>query len=115
MRKPTPQRDDTKMLHVKHQRYVTPIGKIAVIKTLAISQLNDLFIPFSSPNKHILKELKTACFNFIFKPDKVKRTTITKNYQDVGLNMKDLNNFTSLSKQLAYEGCSFIVMSPRSI
>ena len=42
-----------KMLHVWHQKYLTPIAKIAVIKTLAISKLNHLFISVPSPNKHI--------------------------------------------------------------
>ena len=69
------------MLHVWHKRYLTPIGKIAVVKTLAISKLNHLFTSVAFPNKHILKEFETVFFNFIWdgKPDKVKRTTITKN------------------------------------
>ena len=89
-----------KMLHVWHKRYLTPIGKIAVIKTLAISKLNHLFTSVPSPNKHILKEFETVFFSFIWdgKPDKVKRTTITKNYQDGGLNMIDVNNFISALK-----------------
>ena len=63
-----------KMLHVWHQRYLTPIGKIAVIKTLAISKLNHLFISVPSPNKHILKEFETVFLNFIWdgKPDNKK-------------------------------------------
>ena len=55
-----------KMLHVWHKRYLTPIGKIAVIKTLAISKLNHLFTSVPSPNKHILKEFETVFFNFSF-------------------------------------------------
>ena len=62
-----------KILHVWHQMYLTPIGKIAVLKTLAISKLNHLFISVPSPNKHILKKLESIFFNFIWdgKPDKV--------------------------------------------
>ena len=88
------------MLHVWHHRYITPIRKIAVIKTLAILKLNHLFISVPSPNKHILKEFETVFLNFIWdgKPDKVKRTSVTKNYQDGGLDMIDLNNFISALK-----------------
>ena len=41
----------------------------------------DIFISVPSPNKDILKEFETVIFKFIWddNPDKVKRTSLTKN------------------------------------
>ena len=73
------------LFHVWSKRHLTPLGKIAVIKTLALSKLNHLFLSIPSPGKDI--------FIWNGKPDKVKRTILTKQYCDGGLNMIELNNF----------------------
>ena len=89
-----------KLFNLWNHRYLTPIGKITVIKSLALSKLNHLFISLPSPGKNILKQLETMFYQFIWsgKPDKVKRKTISKHYFDGGLNMIDLNTFISASK-----------------
>ena len=81
-------------------RYLTPLGRITVIKTLALSKLNYLFTALPSPSEKTLKTLVTAFHKFIWngKPDKIKRTCITKSYSAGGLNMIDLQNFMMASK-----------------
>ena len=89
-----------KLLNLWSHRYLTPIGKITVIKSLALSKLNHLFLSLPSPGKDILKQLETKLYKFIWsgKPDKVKRKTLTKHYFDGGLNMIDLGTFISAIK-----------------
>ena len=89
-----------KLFNLWSHRYLTPIGKITVIKSLALSKLNHLFTSLPSPGKNILKQLETMFYNFIWsgKPDKVKRKTLSKHYFDGGLNMIDLSNFISAIK-----------------
>ena len=83
------------LFHVWSKRHLTPLGKIAVIKTLALSKLNHLFLSIPSPGKDIFKKIETLFYKFIWngKPDKVKRTILTKQCCDGGLNMIELNNF----------------------
>ena len=89
-----------KLFNLWSHRYLTPIGKITVIKSLALSKLNHLFTSLPSPGKNILKQLETMFYNFIWsgKPDKVKRKTLSKHYFDGGLNMIDLSTFISAIK-----------------
>ena len=44
------------LFHVWSKRHLTPLGKIAVIKTLALSKLNHLFLSIPSPRKDIFKK-----------------------------------------------------------
>ena len=84
-----------KMICTWTQRHLTPIGKITIIKTLALSKLSHLFLCLPSPEVDVVKTLENAFFKFIWdnKPDKIKRSTLKKNYLNGGLNMIDLNNF----------------------
>ena len=89
-----------KLFSLWSHRYLTPIGKIAVIKSLALSKLNHLLLVLPSPGKDILKQLETMFYHFIWsgKPDKIKRTVLCKHYLDGGLNMTDLRKFISAMK-----------------
>ena len=79
-------------------RNLTLIGRIYIVKTLAISKLvyntSVLKVP---PN--FAGKVNDICFRFIwnFKPDKVKRQTIVLLMDKGGLNMVD---FTMLDKSL---------------
>ena len=83
-----------------NQRYLTPLGKITVIKTLALSKLNYLFMALPSPSNKTIKALVATFFKFVWngKPDKVKRNNMVKCYTSGGLNMIDLENFLYASK-----------------
>ena len=67
-----------KLFNLWSHRYLTPIGKITMRKSLALSKLNK--------------------FIWSGKPDKVKRKTLSKHYFDGGLNMIDLSTFISVIK-----------------
>ena len=56
------------------RRYLTPLGKIRVIKTLLLPILNHLLISIPNPNDQILKELNSIFFEFLWEgPAKIKQ------------------------------------------
>ena len=82
------------------KRVLTPFGKITVIKSLAVSKLNHLFLSLPNPSNNTLKELESIFFKFLWnnKPDKIKRSIITKNYEDGGLKMINVALFVESTK-----------------
>ena len=68
------------------RRYLTPLGKITVIKTLLVPTLNHLFISIPNPNDQTIKELNNIFFEFLWEgPAKIKYNVIIKQYCDGGL------------------------------
>ena len=74
------------------------MGRICIIKTLAISKLVYNTSVLTTPPK-FTSEVNDICFKFIwnFKPDKVKRNTLIGPIEKGGLNMVD---FTMIDKSL---------------
>ena len=66
------------ILRIWSCRDLTPVGKIAVIKSLGLSQLIFLLSVLPDPPSHFIKELDSVIYKFIWsgKPDKVKRLTV---------------------------------------
>ena len=81
-------------------RYLTPIGKITVIKTFLLGQLIHLFMSIPNPNSEILNDINTKLFNFLWdgKPDKIKRNQTFLNHYDGGLKMINIHNFIKALK-----------------
>ena len=75
-------------------RYLTPIGKINVIKTLILSKFTHLFMSLPSTT-NILDEINKLLFNYIWcgKPDKDNRQQICKNNIAGGLGMINIYDF----------------------
>ena len=66
------------------KRILTPIGKIAVIKSLALSKINHLILALPNPSKHIIKELQNMFYKYLWScgPDKIKRNIIIQPIDD---------------------------------
>ena len=81
-------------------RNLSLIGRITVIKSLALPILIQCFTVLPDPPSHISKEIQDIFFRFLWngKPDKVKRNTIFGNYQDGGLKMPHITSFISALK-----------------
>ena len=64
------------------KRILTPLGKISVIKSLALSQLNYLLASLPNPWEIIMKRLNNMFYNILWsgKPDKIKRSILTHDY-----------------------------------
>lgn len=76
------------------KRKLTLMGKICVIKSLALSKLTHLIFTLHSPPKKMIKKLNAILFKFLWNgPDKVKRRIITKSYKEGGLRMIDIDSF----------------------
>ena len=89
-----------KLLNGWNRRRMTPIGKIIVIKTLAVSQLNHIIMTCPTGGTKYIKELEKKFYAFLWegKPDKIKRTNLTQNYQKGGLKMINLSLFIKAMK-----------------
>ena len=77
------------------KQYLTPLGKITLIKTLMISKLNHLFLSIPSPNENMLNQFISNIYNFLWdgKPDKVKRDLLCQEYYLGGLKMVNVRAF----------------------
>ena len=74
-------------------RYLTPYGKIHLVKTEALSQLVYSMTVLPKPSPLHIKQIETAVFQFIWgnKNDKVKRATLKSKYKEGGLQVPDVS------------------------
>lgn len=81
-------------------RPLTVIGKISVVKTLALSKLVHLFMTLPNPSNAFLKALESVIYQFIWSgsKDKIKRTTLIGKIEQGGLNMTHLESFCNSLK-----------------
>ena len=76
------------------RRYLTPLGKITVIKTLLLPMLNHLFISIPNPDEQTIKEINNIFFEFLWDgPAKIKQNVVIKQYCEGGLKMVNLKAF----------------------
>ena len=77
------------------RRSLTPIGKIVLIKSLLLSQLNHLFISIPNPDEQFLQSISSIFYSFIWnsKVDKIKRDIMTQSYHEGGLKMVNIKVF----------------------
>ena len=82
-----------------NNRYLTPFGKVTVIKTYLVSQCVHLMstLPIS---ESFLREVNHLFYNFLWngKPDKIKRSTANLKYIEGGINMINIFNFEKALK-----------------
>ena len=86
-----------KLLRAWNKRFLTPYGKITVIKTLALSKLTYLFANIPDPDTNFLKQINNLFIRFLWnnKPSKIAFDTICQSYDKGGINM--VNVFDHLS------------------
>lgn len=88
------------LLNLWSRRDLTPIGKITIVKSFAISQLVYLFQVLPNPPDSFIKQIERIIFNFIWsgKPDKVKRSTLIATIPNGGLNALHISSFINSLK-----------------
>ena len=76
-------------------RKLTPIGKITIIKSLALSKLSHVAMVCPLLDHSLLTKLKNMSFNFLWngKPDRMKRTESCLPAEKGGLSMPDIEAF----------------------
>jgi hypothetical protein len=76
------------------KRILTPIGKIAVIKSLLISSQNHLFISLPNRSEDLISVLNKMFYDFIWQGNvKSKSSVIVKNCAENGLQMINISAF----------------------
>ena len=82
------------------RRILTPVGRITVIKTLALSKLNHLFSALPNPPEPIIQKLNKLFFKFIWQKsvDRIKRTVLCQDYKDGGIRMTNIKTFIHAMK-----------------
>ena len=88
-----------KTLNMWSQRDLSIVGRINIIKTLALSKLVFICSVMNTP-KDFSKEVNKITFDFIWnhKPAKIKKTTLIKQKTAGGLDMKDFSLFDKALK-----------------
>ena len=73
----------------------TLIGRILIIKSLALSKLVHFFIALPSPPKEFLREIDKKFYYFLWKgkPPKIKKKTLELDIKNGGLRMVNIINF----------------------
>jgi hypothetical protein len=89
-----------KLFQIWSKRNITPLGRIAILKSLILSKLIQLWLLLPRPPENLLNELQKMCYNFVWnnKPDKICRKTAIKTIKNGGLGIPDLRKFISALK-----------------
>ena len=76
-------------------RYLTPYGKVTVIKTLGLSMLSHVALIIPNPSKRMFKQIENIFFKFIWnkKSEKIRRDDAKLPEKLGGLNVPDIENF----------------------
>ena len=83
------------LLNKWKKRFLTLLGKITVIRTLALPKFIHLFTSLPRPTPDKIKTINNLFYSFIWddKPDKINRNRMIKSFQKGGLNMIDTEKF----------------------
>ena len=92
--------DIKNLINIWEKRYLTPIGKVTVVKTFILAKLNHLFLGLPNPTPQLLKKIEDLCYKFLWsnKPDKINRNIVTLDGQSGGLNMVNIKLFIKCLK-----------------
>ena len=86
-----------------NKRYLTPLGKITVIKTFILSRFTHLFTSLPIPPEHFIKKLTQLIISFLWnnKPSKIKQTRMEQDLILGGLKLTNIKSFI-LSLQITW-------------
>ena len=87
------------LINLWQNRSLTPLGKVTVIKTLLLPQFNHLFTSLLT-SKNILDSINRLFFQFLWdkKPEKIRRNTIYRDYNQGGIKMINVYHFENSQK-----------------
>ena len=83
-----------KMLSNWSARRLTLLGRIAILKSLAVSQIVYVLSSLATP-QGVIKEINSLLYDFLWdgKSDKIKRTEMINSYSKGGLKMIGIQSF----------------------
>ena len=73
-------------------RFLTPFGKVTILKTIIIPKFNHVFISIPNPEWGFIKKLNDIFYKFIWdnKPNKISRKQLANGYFEGGLKMPSI-------------------------
>ena len=82
------------------RRQITPIGKVAILKSLILSKLIYLWILLPNPPNNFFQDLQSYCYRFVWnnKKDKISRKTSHKSVKNGGIGLPELKTFANTLK-----------------
>ena len=86
-------------------RRLTLLGRIAILKSLAVSQIVYVLSSLPTP-QGVIKEINSLLYDFLWdgKSDKIKRTEMINSYSKGGLKMIDIQSFNQSLKMKWVKG-----------
>ena len=88
-------------INIWKKRYLTPIGKVTIVKTFILAKLNHLFWGLSNPTPQLLTRIEDLCYKFYgqINMTKINTNIVTLDGQSGGLNMVNIKLFIKCLKQ----------------
>ena len=87
-----------KLLCQWKQRKLTMFGKVVILKSLAISQIN-YYLNILEVKEDVIKKLESIFYSFLWdKKERIKRKTLIARYENGGLCMPDIRSIISASR-----------------
>ena len=88
------------LMNIWMKRVITPLGRIAVLKSLILSKLVHLFMLLPNPPDDYLVQLQKMIFGFVWmnKRDRISRATSVKNVLDGGIGIPDIKAYIKALK-----------------
>ena len=82
------------------KRLITPLGRVAVLKSLILSKLTHLWMLLPNPPDPVVKELQIMCFKFVWnmKQDRISRKIAVQDVKSGGMNMPDISSLITALK-----------------
>ena len=77
------------------KRQLTPLGRVAVLKSLILSKLTHLWLLLPNPPDDFIQTLQNICYKFVWqkKTDKINRKTAHKSIINGGMGIPNLHAF----------------------
>ena len=82
------------------KRQITPLGRVAVLKSLILSKIIQLWILLPNPPDNLVDELQKTVFEFVWirKQDRISRKTAIKNITKGGLEIPKIRQYINALK-----------------
>ena len=89
-----------KLFSVWLKRQITPLGRLAILKSLILSKLIYLWILLPNPPDNVTQEIQNLVFDFIWnkKRDRISRRFSSKNIEDGGIGIPNIKNYINSLK-----------------
>ena len=89
-----------KLINIWMKRSITPVGRVAVLRSLLLSKLIHLWILLPDPPDTLVNNLQKMCFRFVWqdKQDKISRKMVVKSVKNGGLNVPDIKQMIKALK-----------------